>query len=457
MAMRTAEVGLCCVPSARQILRHQWHAILPSWRLRSGTRSVQWQALERAWGSLLWKAPRGSPPNRTRYGRRAGHELVALRRRSDATDVLELRLTDDWAPPTSAVDAAALLLVGRDQRRGEIAAWLVDDDRNWQPIDEIRLIGPGMHVCRNDERRADLDHADNERWSRTIGALGHDEWSRLRSLKYAVVGLGRTGQMIAETLTRSWGVHDVKLIDPDIIELHNLGEMSLVTAEDLGQPKCRALARRLQPLLTSEQSMECVVASITRGAGYAALQDRDVVFGCVDHDAPRLALNLGAVLHGLPLVDVATGILGKGQERRMGADIRLTIPGERCLLCMGGLGDPHSARDVLSSAEVEQRFYESRDWRQERTGSLRSLNQLAASLAARLWEDFIGERVPTSVWQHVEFDSSGQLSTTQPTPRPQLDCPLCRLAGLGAEALPAARKIVQNLAAPRTSTMKRNS
>lgn len=53
---------------------------------------------------------------------------------------------------------------------------------------------------------------------------------------------------MAVTLVRL-GIPRLTLIDPDLIEPHNLGEMDAVTDADLGRPKAEALADHLGPLM----------------------------------------------------------------------------------------------------------------------------------------------------------------------------------------------------------------
>ena len=125
----------------------------------------------------------------------------------------------------------------------------------------------------------------------------------------------------------------------------------------------------------------------------------------------------------------------------MGADIRLLLPGERCLLCLGGLADPEGARRVLSSADAEREFYATRDWRRERAGSLQSLNLLAASVALRLWEDFVAERVGESTWVRVEFDERGQILVSQQQGVADGPCRLCGRMGSGEAGLREAPEV----------------
>jgi hypothetical protein len=262
-------------------------------------------------------------------------------------------------------------------------------------------------------------------------------------LHYGVVGVGRSGSVLAQALTAGWGVERLSLIDPDVIQEHNLGEMAGVTEANRGAAKATALASGLRFPELSRPTITTVVSSITHLPALSAAQACDVLFGCLDHDAARLALAALAVLFCKPYVDIATGIHGTAGRRRMGADVRLLIPGERCLLCLGGLADPAGTRRVLASADGEQAFYAERDWRQERAGSLRSLNQLAAALALRLWEDFITERVTGSTWIHAEFDQVGRMNVAYPPLTPTSPCSLCMLLGLGEEGLPRTAALFQ--------------
>jgi hypothetical protein len=98
---------------------------------------------------------------------------------------------------------------------------------------------------------------------------------------------------------------------------------------------------------------------------------------------------------------------------------------------------------MLASAEAERAASAGRDWRVERAGSLRSLNQLAASVALRLWEDFVAERVPESTWVHLEFDPAGRLDVAYRPAPPPTPCRLCGLIGLGDDGLIRATELLQ--------------
>jgi hypothetical protein len=383
----------------------------------------------------------------------AGHQDLLIGPPRPATGrYLLLALGDDFGPPPRLPrECAGVLTVGTGRQRGRAQAFAHLTPPP-EPIDRLKIIGPGMHVLSLRPARPpahDPGSASSlaEKWSRTSAALGPEVWARLTGLHYGVVGVGRSGSILAEALAAGWGVQRLSLIDPDVLETHNLGEMAAVTPADRGQPKVEALARRLRPLEGPRPAITPTARSITHLPGLRAAQPCDVLFGCLDHDGARLALAALAVLFCKPCVDLATGIHGTAGGRRLGADVRLLVPGERCLLCLGGLADPAGARHVLTSADAEQAAYAGRDWRQERAGSLRSLNQLAVSLALRLWEDFIAERVTASTWAHAEFDPAGRMSVAYPQPPAAAPCRLCPLLGLGEGGLPRAAALFQEVAA----------
>ena len=354
-----------------------------------------------------------------------------------------LATADDLTLPRALPNGyLALLQIGVGERRGQAAGLVQFGDRP-EPLHLVKTVGPGMHTLMLEGHGLQRSASDveggpgaQERWSRTIGALGMDVWQRLCRLRYGVIGNGRTGSIVARSLAHL-GARRLTLIDPDILERHNLGEMEDTMDAALGLQKAEALASSLSSRNGPLPEILPVNESVTHLRSLHAARACDVLVACVDHDGARLATATIATLFCKPLLDVATGIMGRGASRVMGADVRLILPGS-CLLCLGGLRDEAQARRVLASSGAESTFYANRNWRSERAGSLHSLNQVAAAVALRLLEDFVGERVQQSTWVHVEFDLSGRLSVTYPDTARRSGaegCPLCALSCLGEEGL----------------------
>lgn len=373
-------------------------------------------------------------------------ELIAAAPGSEVGRVVLLSWSGTLTVPhTLPLDCAGVVLLGHGPQRGRARGVVRLSTQALAPLHQLRLVGPGMLTVplqqdRTPEPVARLVNGAHEdamrRWSRTIGALGLDAWQRLTHLRYAIVDVGRSGSSLALALARL-GVRHLTLIDPDRVELHNVGEMLGITDAAVGHLKVEALATALTALAPTRPEIVAVPASITRLHALQAAQDCDVLVACVDHDSARLALSVIATVFCKPLLDLATGVHAHGAARQMGADVRLVLPG-RCLLCFGGLRDVAAAQQVLASAEAERAFAAQRDWQQERAGSLASLNQCAVSVALRLLEDWLSARVADSTWTHLEFDPAGRLTVSPPSvplasDRPS--CPLCRLSGWGEEGL----------------------
>lgn len=367
----------------------------------------------------------------------AGHQPILRVRLSDNLDVAYLGLS------RAQHEGELVLGLGR-----EIGNWLgvIATEQELVPLEELYLIGSGMHrvdgitvlptflVAPNVERA-------RERWSRTIGALGGENiWQRLTLLRIGVVGCGRSGSLAALGLARS-GIAHLTLIDPDTIEIHNLGEMEGVGDADLGRPKAQALAANLQAALSgSTLTLNAIVSAISEPAALMAASQCDVIFCCADNDGARLATAMLATFYHRVLIDIGTGIqlnpVGEARRaRQMGADVRLIVPGDGCLLCRGGLTQYASA--VAELTDVRAQAAQPADWREHRAGSLHALNQVAAGLGVLMLQDLTAERVSTSLWAHLEFDANGILRTEYPSlpPHDSNVCTLCARAGLGDAAL----------------------
>lgn len=397
-----------------------------------------------------------------------GH--AGLCRNNDATEVICSRLSTAPQPPergalfVATLDAGrngtdvtsllrrlarheplALIRIGWGERRGTLDAHLITASGREVPVDELRIPGPGMHALRFFEAAQPsvrLDHASRERWSRQLGALGEDVFTRLSELRYALIGCGRGNSQVAALLARS-GRERLTLIDPDHIEAHNL-DMAGIGESDIGRPKVVAVAAALAHTVEDARQLHTCVADISSFAGLAAARNADVLICWADNDGARRTAGLIASFYARPLLDIGTGVSGAGRQRRFGIDVRLVLPGEACLECFGGLADPQEAANVFDPYAQESKI----PWHAQRAGSQVSGNALAASLAIPLLEELAAERVTTSTWLRLEIGTSGIPSIRQLRPHPVAHCPVCERAGQ-AEAV-ADRAQVRMLGAALT-------
>jgi hypothetical protein len=302
------------------------------------------------------------------------------------------------------------------------------------PVEEIHVVGAGMRrLAAVDFARPNptVESGDEQRWNRLMGALdGPSVWQRLASLRCCIVGVGRSGSLVAATLARI-GVRHLTLIDPDRLEPHNLDAMDAVTEGDIGRFKVEAVAAAL--LEQDGLQIATLAESVHTSGARAAMRQADVLICCADDDAARMIVACHAVWYARLLIDIGTGIFSDHQEnsggRRMGADIRMLIPGEACLLCVGGLAN------VGPALERWQRGEPRVVWHAERQGSRRTLNQIAVHEGLLLLEELVSERITGSVWLRREWDPHGQArpQTLPIVTRPA--CQLCAQFGLGDLAI----------------------
>ena len=335
-------------------------------------------------------------------------------------------------PDPLPTEGLGILAIGRGALRGQVW-WLASGEES---TGVLHLRGGGLHslplLPPGHAPAHSQVHPVPPRWSRTVGALGESAWRRLVSQRFAVVGCGRTGSLLAAGLVRL-GVAAVALIDPDYIDAHNLGEADLLLPADLHRPKAEALAGHLRKLSVAPNRIQAIHAALDSPPGLEAVQSADIVVGCADSNGARLLAAVNATLHHKILLDIGAGIFlpseadGSTHGRHMGADVRLIVPGDGCLLCRGNLTNYHQALSELFSKAQSPA-----PWWRQRAGSLRSLNQMAVGLGLRLLEDLAAERINGSVWASLEFDGSGRVQVDYPNPPPATEpCPLCARAGWG--------------------------
>ncbi len=247
------------------------------------------------------------------------------------------------------------------------------------------------------------ESATHGRYGRAEIAMGVNAFKRWQQSRFAVLGVGRIGSVLAHTLVRQGA--SVCLIDDDTVELHNAdGD---VLPEHDGLRKVDAVVRFLRGVRRPGATLEPHALSAL-GSRFAAALDRcDALISCVDNPIARAAAAEAAVTLRLPHLDIGTQILANGAE----AELRLILPGDGCLHCVGGLGQPfntlatrlelakrqHSMENMMGGGERLER-----DFRDERLGSSRAWGQAAGHLGLRMLEGLYRGEIRESVFQRIE-------------------------------------------------------
>ncbi len=150
---------------------------------------------------------------------------------------------------TRTVDRIITELVHRFPARpaADIAAEAVDDLRVLIETGYVEDAAetPPPELSAREQERYDRSR-ELWRWMARIGRQSSwDTQLLLRQARVVVIGLGGTGSTAATALALS-GVGELHCVEPDVVELSNLGRQILFTEQDVGRPKVEAVVRELR-------------------------------------------------------------------------------------------------------------------------------------------------------------------------------------------------------------------
>ena len=98
-----------------------------------------------------------------------------------------------------------------------------------------------------------------------------------------------------------------------------------------------------------------IAANLRSRAALHVLKECDVIFGCVDHDGPRLILTELAAAYEIPYIDIATEIFppADNQFLRLWWTCDAYRPRDYCLFCASQI-DAERAKQELESSDIRQ-------------------------------------------------------------------------------------------------------
>ncbi len=198
--------------------------------------------------------------------------------------------------------------------------------------------------------------ADSMQHHRTVLAVGPEAVKRFAELTFGVVGCGGLGMIVTELLSRL-GVKKFVLIDPDVVELTNLNRLPGTTKADVlcGTPKTHVAARIILSI-NPDAEVEIITGDFLVGKNQTHFKKCDIIFGCVDSLAPRMAANHLCLATGTVYFDLGCGVKVKdGKMCAGGGQVIMVVPGRGFCLKCSGLFDLKRASIELSSPEETAR------------------------------------------------------------------------------------------------------
>jgi hypothetical protein len=317
-----------------------------------------------------------------------------------------------------------ILLVGLGRDRQQWRGWITERGR-MRPLAGLRIVGPGMVHATTIHNLDPLDVGDDARWSRLRGAVGESVFAKLRETQVAVIGCSRSGTLAA-SMFAALAVRGLTLIDPDVIEPHNLDGMILSAETDIGEKKALALGRRLIAY-RSDLMVKAVPHPLNSRPGKAALDGTDLLVTCVDQDGPRLQAAHWCAAHLVPHLDIGAGVTRtQAGDRQLAADVRLLLPRAGCIRCVGGLADMEQAEYEFHAPPGALPQRPPGPWNARgRLGSLITLNSLAVSCGVQSWLDLLEGTLASSIWHRLRWREGRGVEVNSANVFGRPECVLC--------------------------------
>jgi len=267
------------------------------------------------------------------------------------------------------------------------------------------------------------------RFERQEALFGIDGQRMIEATHVAVVGVGGIGTHVVQQLALL-GTHEFTLVEPEELAPTNRNRYVGHRHDDPipGTPKL-VIAERLIKSVNPEAVVHPLPFPVEAGPVGEALERVKVIFGCLDHEAPRFHLNGLAAKYRTPLIDSATEIL-PGEPLRYGGRVFVGWERPGCLICCDVL-DMEEVNAQLSSPEEQanrRRVYGVEADALAGSGpSVVSLNGTVASIAVTEFMVAItGLRSPIRLTTY--YADQGKFTRSIDQPRP--GCYTCELASI---------------------------
>jgi len=193
------------------------------------------------------------------------------------------------------------------------------------------------------------------RYQRNQKTFSTDDQLKLFRSTVAVIGCGGLGGYIVEELARL-GVGQLRAIDSDVFEEHNLNRQLMSTISSLGKSKVEVTAARVNEINPAVKIVPFRVRFCKENAN-SLLADSDVGVDALDSVATRLELAAVCGELGIPLVHGAiAGWYGQIVSQFPGEKTLQTIYGP-CANGVGAekrLGNPSYTPAIVASLEVAE-------------------------------------------------------------------------------------------------------
>jgi hypothetical protein len=192
-----------------------------------------------------------------------------------------------------------------------------------------------------------------QQYARQLLMFGESGQRKIESQHVGVVGLGGMGSQVVQALAY-FGVRRFLLIDDDRIDETSLNRVVGAYPQNIDRLKVE-VARDLIMAINPRAEVVAVPQNLRTRRAIELLITCSVIFGCVDHDGPRLVLTELAAAYEITLFDLATEIFLETKERPFdfGGRVVVARPGDYCLFCADQI-DRELAKQDLETPEIRE-------------------------------------------------------------------------------------------------------
>ncbi len=221
-----------------------------------------------------------------------------------------------------------------------------------------------------------------DQFERQIRFFAKEGQDTLHDTHVCIVGIGGTGSHLVQQLAYL-GVGSFSLIDPDNFETTNLNRLIGAHHDTPMNTSKVDIMEHLILSINLDIKVNKIYDNLISTSGFQAVKQADFVFGCVDNDGARLALNELCVAYEIPYIDTATEIIPETLD--YGGHVVSIIDRNRCLYCLDIIS-PDEARRYLENPNArkdEETIYGiSKEWLEDSGPAVVTINGIIASIAA---------------------------------------------------------------------------
>ncbi len=192
---------------------------------------------------------------------------------------------------------------------------------------------------------------------RHIRLFGESLQEKLAIMTIGIVGAGGLGSVLVEQIMRLYP-QKVLLIDKDYVELSNLNRLTNATLKDAHNKTTKVeVAKRAIHSFNPIQDIEVINGDFLEKENQEVFKECDMIFGALDSNAVRFAINQLSIAHGIPYLDCGTGIIIEEKKiKHVGGQIISVIPDSGMCLYCSELFDRQEAMKVFLDIDEQERL-----------------------------------------------------------------------------------------------------